>query len=188
MNSSLLEFCNLIANEGVKYALQHKKIFLEIVNKTTNTIMSDKQTVTIFTIFSFLNWAYANGVWSNLSNTDLRRDLMEQSLKSIVLKTAHELAQDKSTYGVAFFAVGLEQVFRKFVQTYTERIKEFEKEGIEPDANTATLCGLEWIQGYLGLSDFDMNIIVPKFNNRIGDVARIEGIAWQVNRATVQRK
>lgn len=188
MNSSLLELCNLIADQGSKYAHQHKELFLEVVKETTGQAISEKQVDTIFKIFSFLNWTYANGVWSNLSNATLRRDLMEQSMKSIVLRTAYELAEDKSNEGVAYFASELDQEFRQFALVYNERIKELAREELEPDANTATLCGLEWIQEHLDLNDDQMNVIVPQFNNRTGDVARIEEIAKQVNQAASQRK
>ncbi|MEA2005796.1 MAG: hypothetical protein U9O50_06000 [Acidobacteriota bacterium] len=188
MNSSLLELCNLVADQGAKYAHQDKELFLEVVKETTDKAISEKQVDAIFKIFSFLNWAYANGVWSNLSNTTLRRDLMGQSIKSTVLRTAYELAEDKSSGGVAFFAVEFDQEFRKFVLAYNERIKKLAGEGLEIDANTATLCGLEWIQEHLDLNDEDMNIIVKQFNNRVSDVARIQEIAKQVNRAVSQRK
>ena len=187
MNSSLIELCNLIAEQGAKYAHQHKELFLEVLKETTDKALSEKQVDTVFKIFSFLNWAYANGMWSNLNNTTLRRDLMEQSMKSIVLRTAHELAEDKSNEGVAFLASELDQEFREFALAYNERIKGLAIEGLA-DANTATLCGLEWIQEYLDLNDDHMNVIVPQFNNRAGDIARIEEIAKQVNRAASQRK
>jgi hypothetical protein len=188
MNSSLLKLCNLIADQGAKYAHQHKKLFLEVVKEMAGQPISDRQVDTIFKIFSFLNWAYANGVWSNLSNTTLRRDLMAQSMKSIVLRTAFELAKDKSNQGVAFLASELDQEFMQFALAYNVRIKELTRKGLEPDANTATLCGLEWIQGHLDLNDDLMSVIVPQFNDRAGDVARIEEIAKQVNRAANQRK
>ena len=188
MNSSLLGLCNLIADEGAKYAHQHKELFLNIVKETTDKAVTEEQVDTIYKIFSFLNWAYANGVWSNLSDTTLRRDLMGQSMKSIVLRTAYELSKYKSNEGIAFFASGLEQEFREFALAYNERIKELSTDGFEPDTNTATLCGLEWIQDNLGLSDDHMNVIVAQFNNRAGDVAGIEDIAKQVNRAASQRK
>jgi hypothetical protein len=188
MSSSLRELCNLLADQGTKYAHQHKELFLEVVKETTDKAISKKQGDTIFKIFSFLNWAYANGIWSNLSNTTLRRDLMAQSMKSIVLRTAYELAEDRSNEGIAFFASELDQEFREFALAYNERIKELSREGLEPDANTATLCGLEWIQEHLDLNDDHMNVILPQFNKRAGDVARIEEIAKQVNRAASQRK
>ncbi|MEK6647473.1 MAG: hypothetical protein AABY84_12455 [Candidatus Firestonebacteria bacterium] len=189
MNLALVELCNLIADAGAKYAHQHKELFLQIVKETVNKLVSEKQIVTIFKIFSFLNWAYANGVWSNLSNTTLRRDLMEQSMKSIVLRTAYELAEDKSNEGVAFLASQqLDKEFRDFALVYNKRIKEIAKIGYETDANTSTLCGLEWIQKNLDINDEHMNVIVPQFNIRAGDVARIEEIANQVNLAANQRK
>ena len=188
MNSSLLELCNLIAEEGAKHAYQHKELFLNVVKETTGKVIPEEKVDTIYKICSFLNWAYANGVWSNLSNTTLRRDLMSQSMQSIVLRTSYELAEDKSNEGVAFLASELEQEFREFVFAYNKRIKELSTEGIEADANTATLCGLEWIQDHLGLNDDQMNVIVPQFNNRAADVARIEDIAKQVNLAASQRK
>jgi hypothetical protein len=71
---------------------------------------------------------------------------------------------------------------------YNKRIKGLSRQGLEPDANTATLCALEWIQEHLDLNDKHMNVIIPQFNNRAGNVARIEEIAKQVNRAASQRK
>lgn len=188
MNSSLLELCNLIADQGAQYAQQHKELFLELVKNITGRTISEKKVDTILKVFSFLNWAYANGVWSSLSNTTLRRDLMGQSMKSIVLRTAFELAEDKSNQGVAFLASELDQEFRQFALLYNERIKEFARNGLEPDANTATLCGLEWIQEHLDLNDDQMNVIVPHFNNRVEAVVRIEEIAKQINLAASQRK
>jgi hypothetical protein len=188
MNSSLLELCNLIADQGAKYAHQHKELFLQVVKETSDKPISEKQIDAIFKMFSFLNWAYANGVWSNLSNTTWRRDLMEQSMKSIVLRTAYAISEDKSNEGVTFFTKELDQEFRELALAYNKRIKELGREGLEPDANTAMLCGLEWIQENLDLNDEHMNVIVSQFNSRAGDIARIEEIANQVNRAAGQRK
>ncbi len=113
---------------------------------------------------------------------------MVQSMKSIVLRTAYELSEDKSNEGVAFFASELDQEFRELALAYNETIKELSREGFEPDANTATLYGMECLQEQLDLNDDYMNIIVPEFNNRTGDIAQIEEIAKQVNRAASQRK
>lgn len=189
MNSSLLELCDLIADEGAKYAHHHKELLLTFVKEATHKSIPEEQVDTVYKIFCFLNWAYANGVWSSLSNTTLRRDLMGQSLERIALRTAYELANDKSNEGVAaFFASGLFQEFRQFALTYNERIKELSAEGFEPDANTATLCGLEWIQDHLGLTDDHMNVIVPQFNGHAGYVAKIEDLAKQVNLAVNQKR
>ena len=188
MNSSLQDLCDLIANQGAEYAHQHRELFVEIVRESTNKEMAKEKVDQTFKIFAFLNWAYANGIWSNLNNTALRRDLMGQSMKSIVLKTSYKLSQDKSNEAVAFLAAELDQEFRELALAYNKRIKELSQEGVEPDANTATLIGLEWLQEILDLNDEDMNAIVPQFNNRVGNVTKIEEIANQVNRAASQRK
>lgn len=183
MNSSLQDLCDLIANQGAEYAHRHKQLFLEIAKETTDRFISEEEVSIIFRIFSFLNWAYVNGMWSNLNNTTLRRDLLIQSMKSIVLKTSRELSVDKSNEGIAFFATELDQEFRRLVLEYNEKIKQLAKQGVNPDANTATFIGLEWIQENLYLNDEDMNMIVPRFNERVGDIAKIEELANQVNRA-----
>jgi len=98
------------------------------------------------------------------------------------------MGDDQTTEGIAFLASELDFEFKDLVFIYMDRIKELEKEGIEPDANTATLWGLEWIQRNFDLNDDDMNIIVPKFIESVGDIAKIEEIAYQVNRAVNSRK
>lgn len=188
MNSSLKDLCNLIANQGSEYAHVHTELFLEITRDTTDMVISKEQVDKTFKIFVLLNWAYVNGIWSNLKNTTLRRDLMDQSMKSIVLKTSYELSEDKSNEGIAFLASELDQVFRELALAYTERIKELDRDSVEPDANTATLISLEWLQEIFDLNDEEMSVIVPEFNNRVGNVAKIEEIATQVNRAASQRK
>lgn len=165
-----------------------EELFLQIVKETADKTVSDKKIDAVFKIFSFLNWTYANGVWSNLSNTTLRRDLMQQSMKSIVLRTAYELTEDKSNKEVAFLASELDQEFRELVLAYNERIKELSRQGFEPDANATMLCCLEWIQEDLDLNDDVMNVIVPQFEDRVGNVTRIEEVAMQVHRAASQRK
>lgn len=188
MNSSLQDLCNLIADQGAKYAHQHTELFLEIMRDARDKAISKEQVDKTFKIFVLLNWTYANGIWSNLKNTTLRRDLMGQSMKSIVLKTSYQLSEDKSNEGVAFLASELDQEFRELALAYNERIKELSIDGVEPDANTATLIGLEWLQEIFDLNDEEMKVIVPQFNNRVGNIAKIEEIANQVNRAANQRK
>jgi len=54
MNSSLLELCNLIAEEGAKYAHQHKELFLNVVKETTGKTIPEEKVDTVYKIFSFL--------------------------------------------------------------------------------------------------------------------------------------
>lgn len=184
---ALIAWCNLIGNRGVEYARQQSALFLEIAEKATNRIISEEQRGKVFKIFSFLNWAYANGVWSNLANTKMRRDLMRQSMMSFVLATSYELSEDKSQSSIAFLAVDIDREFRQFAKAYMNRIKELAKERRDADANTATLIALEWLQTELGLNDIHMGVIVPQFANQAGDIAQIEELAKQVNIAASRR-
>jgi hypothetical protein len=186
MNSSLVGFCSLIAEEGAKNAHKHTQLFVEVVQEATDRDIPRDGVKGIFKVFAFLNWAYSNGVWSNLSDTTLRRDLMSQSLMRTVLRTAQELAVDESSERLAFLAANLDQEFRRYAVMYKQRINELTREGF--NANAATLCGLEWIQDVLVLDDEEMNVIVPLFNARTGDIAAIEALAKQVGRAGGDRK
>ena len=57
MNPSLKELCDLIADEGVKYAHQHKELFLEVVKETTDEAIPEKQVDSIFRITGYpLRW------------------------------------------------------------------------------------------------------------------------------------
>jgi len=188
MTSSLSELCNLIANHGIEHAKNLSSIFQNIAQEKVGEKIGSKESKIIFKVFSFLNWAYANGVWSNLSNTKLRRDLMSESMKSIVLRTAYELSENKQNENVAMFAVDLDQEFRDFAMNYNDRLKELGRSGHEPDANTALLYGLEGIQEKIGLDDSDMELIVPAFLEQSGDFAEIESIANQVNLSSAERK
>ncbi len=188
MTASLQDLCNLIADHGINNAKSLKTIFESISKENAGKELGAKESNTIFQIFSFLNWAYANGVWSNLSNTKLRRDLMSQSEKSIVLRTAYEISKNKEDKYVAMLAVDLDQEFRIFAMGYNDRLKELGRNGHEPDANTALFYGLEWIQDKIGLNDSEMELIVPVFLEQAGDFAEIENIANQVNLASTERK
>lgn len=188
MISSLSELCNLIANQGIEHAKNLSSIFQNIAQEKVGRKIDSKESIIIFKAFSFLNWAYSNGIWSNLSNTKLRRDLMSESMKSIVLRTAYELSENKQNESVAMFAVDLDQEFRDFAMDYNNRLKELGRSEHEPDANSVLFYGLEGIQKKIGLDDSDMELIVPAFLEQSGDFAEIESIANQVNLASAERK
>lgn len=48
MNSSLLELCNLVTDEGAKYAHQYKELFLRILNEVTDKTISDEQNNAVY--------------------------------------------------------------------------------------------------------------------------------------------
>jgi hypothetical protein len=188
MNSSLNDLCALIANQGAEYAHEHTEIFLEITRGTTEKAISMKQVDKTFKIFSFLNWALVNRIWSYMKNTTLRTDLKGQIRKSIVLKTSYELSEDKSNEGVAFLASELDKEFREFGLAYNERVRGLAGLGVELYANTATSIVLEWLQEIFDLNDEEMKVIVPQFSDRVGNIAKIEDSANQVKRMAIQRK
>ena len=188
MNSSLKGLCDLIANQGAEYAHQHTEIFLEITRGTTDKAISREQVDKTFKIFAFLNWALVNHIWSYMKNTTLRGDLKGQIRESIVLKTSYELSKDKSNERVAFLASKLDQEFRELALSYNERIKGLGGLIVEPYANKATIIGLEWLREIFDLNGEEMDVIESQFNDRVGNIAKIEDSARQVNRKANQRK
>ena len=58
----------------------------------------------------------------------------------------------------------------------------------EPYANKATVVGLKWLREIFDLNDEEMDVIESQFNDRVGNIAKIEDSARQVNRKANQRK
>ena len=183
MDSSLKGLCDLIANQGAEYAHQHTEIFLEITRGTTDKAISREQVDETFKIFAFLNWALVSRIWSYMKNTTLRKDLKGQIYKSIVQKTSYELSEDKSNERVALLASKLDQEFRELALSHNAGI-----EGNGPYANKITLVGLKWLQEIFDLNYEEMDVIESQFNDRVGNIAKIEDSARQVNRKANQRK
>jgi hypothetical protein len=188
MNSSLKGLCDLIADQGAEYAHQHTEIFLEIIRGTTDKAISREQVDETFKIFAFLNWAFVSRIWSYMKNTTLRKDLKGQIYKSIVQKTSYELSEDKSNARVALLASKLDQEFRELAVSYNEGIDGIAGLSVEPYANKATVVGLKWLREIFDLNDEEMDVIESQFNDRVGNIAKIEDSARQVNRKANQRK
>jgi hypothetical protein len=188
MDSSLKGLCDLIANQGAEYAHQHTEIFLEITRGTTDKAISREQVDETFKIFAFLNWAFVSRIWSYMKNTALRKDLKGQIYKSIVQKTSYELSEDKSNARVALLASKLDQEFRELAVSYNEGIEGIAGLSVEPYANKATVVGLKWLREIFDLNDEEMDVIESQFNDRVGNIAKIEDSARQVNRKANQRK
>jgi len=188
MDSSLKGLCDLIANQGAEYAHQHTEIFLEITRGTTDKAISREQVDETFKIFAFLNWAFVSRIWSYMKNTTLRKDLKGQIYKSIVQKTSYELSEDKSNAIVALLASKLDQEFRELAVSYNEGIDGIAGLSVEPYANKATVVGLKWLREIFDLNDEEMDVIELQFNDRVGNIAKIEDSARQVNRKANQRK
>ncbi len=80
MNSSLKGLCDLIADQGTKYAHQHTELFLEVIRGVTDRAISQEQIDNTFKVFAFLNWALVSHIWSYIKSATLRKDLKGQDL------------------------------------------------------------------------------------------------------------
>ncbi len=188
MNSSLKGLCDLIANEGAEYAHQHTEIFLEIIRGTTDKAISREQVDETFKIFAFLNWALVSRVWSYMKDTTLRKDLKSQIYKSIVQKTSYELSEDKSNESVTLLATKLDQEFRELVLSHNAGIEGIASLYARPYPNKLTFVGLKWLQEIFDLNYEEMDDVESQFKDRIGNIAKIEDSAREVNRKANQRK
>ncbi len=188
VNSSLKGLCDLIASQGSEYAHQHTKIFLEITRGATDKVISREQVDETFKIFAFLNWALVSRIWSYIKNSTLRKDLKGQIYKSIVQKISYELSEDKSNERVALLASKLDQEFRQLALSYNEGIEGIAGLSVKPYANKVTLVGLTWLREIFDLNDEEMDVIESQFNDRVGNIAKIEDSARQVNRKANHRE
>jgi len=188
VNSSLEGLCDLIANQGSEYAHRHTELFLEITRSTTDKTISREQADKTFKIFAFLNWALVSRIWSYIKNSTLRKDLKGQIYKSIVQKTSYELSEDKSNERVALLASELDQEFRELVVLHNEGIEGIAGLSARPYADKATDVGLKWLQEIFDFNDEEIDVIESQFNDRVGNIAKIEDSAKEVYRKANQRK
>ncbi len=187
-NLSLKGLCDLIANKGAEYAHQHTEIFLEITRSTTDKMISREQADETFKIFAFLNWALVSRIWSYIKNSTLRKDLKGQIYKSIVQKTSYELSEDKSNEGAALLASELDQEFRELVLSHNEGVEGIAGLSVRPYANKVKDVGLKWLREIFDLKDEEMDAIESQFNDRAGNIAKIEDSAREVYLKANQRQ
>ena len=188
VNSSLEGLCDLIANQGSEYAHQHTELLLEITRSTTDKTISREQADETFKIFAFLNWALVSRIWSYIKNSTLRKDLKGQIYKSIMQKTSYELSEDKSDESVTLLASELDQEFRELVVLHNEGIEGIAGLSAKPYADKAMDVCLKWLQEIFDFNDEEIEVIESQFNDRVGNVAKIEDGAREVYRKANQRK
>jgi hypothetical protein len=187
-NSSLKGLCDLIANEGAEYAHQHTEIFIEIIRGATDKEISQEQVDETFKIFAFLNWALVSRIWSYMKNSTLRKNLKGQIYKSIVQKTSYELSEDKSNERVALLASKLDQEFRELALSHNAGVEGIAGLSARPYADKVTVVVLKWLQEIFDLNYEEMDDVESQFNDRVGNIAKIEDSARKVNRKANQRK
>jgi hypothetical protein len=188
MSSPLRELCTLIADVGLANASKLALQFNQLLANASEASLDEDAHQVILLSFAFVNWAFANGVWSDLENVKLRRDLMTESRNVMILELARRQSPSREAPDVAFLAMQIDfDEFQPFATAYLERMKLLDESGMTMDANGALFFALEWIQQRLRIADRIMDNIVPAFLAEVGDFAEVETIAAQVNRAAITR-
>ncbi len=183
------ELCALVAQAGVENASKLTASFEKQLEESSTITIDTRTHERVLLGLAFMNWGLANGVWSTLDNTKLRRDLMASSKNAIVLKVTRMLRRGQLPEDIAFMAASIDEQFHKFVRGYyIPRMNELERTGGSPDANAVLLIALEWIQNALGIPEAVMTRLVPSFLAESTDFAEIESVAEQVNRAVAERQ
>lgn len=187
--SALKQLCELVANVSLSKATKLTAQFEQLLTRSRNVPIDAQTHEIIFIAFACANWNFANGVWSNLGNAQLRRDLMAQSKNAIIVGLAHSLGPSKDPRDLAALAVRLDfDIFQPFFKGYLDGLKALDAFGVEPDVRVALQFTLEWLQDKLAISESEMNRIVPLFVEGAGDFNEVESVAAQVNRAAEMRK
>jgi len=105
-----------------------------------------------------------------------------------VQKTSYELSEDKSNERVALLASELDQEFRELVVLHNEGIEGIAGLSARPYADKVTDVGLKWLQEIFDFNDEEIDVIESQFNDRVGNIAKIEDSAREVYRKANQRK
>ena len=189
MSTALRDLCELVAEVAVAKADEMARAFRHQLGEKAQVDLTQEQLRTVVMGFAFTNWAVANGIWSNLTNTRLRRDLMATSRNAVVLRVARALHDSDDARDTACLAASIDlDRFRPFAQAYVERARELQSSGIPFDMRVALLFGLEWVQSDLGIADSAMDLAMPALLAEIGDCAEyVESIALETNRAAEAR-
>lgn len=173
-SASLKKLCDLVSDVAITNATALRQRFADLV--TPHSIQFDSEF--ILKTFAFMNWTFVQGVWSNLQNTKLRKDLQAELKDSLVTKLAYELSGSTSGEGVAARAVFLTEDFNSYVMGYMTNMQTVG----HADSGTARLFALEQIQEECGIDDAVMNDIVPTIWSDKKANSEVESIAMQVNK------
>ena len=136
----------------------------------------------VLTAFAFLNWTFAAGIWSNLSDRSLRRDLQRGLKDALVLKLSHEIAEDVSSRAAK--TILLTDAFNRYVTEYTARMRSVG----QADSRMATLFALEYIQNEFRIDDSVMDRIITRLVPVEGLAVAIESVAAEINDTAADRK
>ncbi len=179
-SASLQQLCDLVSDVGISNATALRERFCHLLGP--HPLQPDPEY--ILKTFSFMNWTFAQGVWSNLQNTQLRRDLQIELKDFLITKLARQLCASDNVEQIAAKAVFLTEDFNAYVIRYKHRLQEV----AYADARTARLFALEQIQEKNQIEDDIMNDIVPALWSDERSNSEVESVAMQVNNAAAEMK
>jgi len=169
-----------VSDIAVSNAATLRQIFSGLLSK--HSINADPEY--ILQTFAFMNWTFAQGVWSNLQNTQLRRDLQIELKDSLITKLAVQMSGSDRVEDIAAKALFLTEDFNAYLVRYNQRIQE----AGYADSGTARLFALEQIQNVCQIADAVMNDIVPDLWSDEKSNPEVESVAMQVNNVAAEMK
>ncbi len=138
----------------------------------------------VLTIFAFMNWTLAQGVWSNLQNSQIRRDLQIELKDSLLTKLAKQFTRSDNLVDIAAKAASVTEDFNVYLIGYNRHVQTLGG----ADSNAARLFALQQIQDECGIEDAVMNEIVPSIWSDTNANSEVELVAMQVNNAVAEMK
>lgn len=177
---ALKQLCGLVSDVAVSNAMTLRHTFSGLLSP--HSLHPDPEYVV--KTFAFMNWTFAQGVWSNLQSTQLRRDLQIELKDSLITKLAGQLSGSDRVEDIAGKAVFLTEDFNTYLMAYNQRMKEVG----HADSGTARLFALEQIQEECQIGDAVMNDIVPSLWSDEKSNSEVESVAMQVNNVASEMK
>jgi hypothetical protein len=180
MSSSLIKLCEFVSDVVMAEATKLQEQFVQLVQDES----SDVDPGTILMLLAFMNWTFVQGVWSNISNNRLRRDLQIQLKEELNLRLAFALTESSSATDTAAKAVAIQNEFIVYLRKYTSRMQSI----TNADSRMAKLFAFEQIQAKCGLSDEVMNRVGLELVSDKGISSEVELVALEVNKAAAAKR
>lgn len=179
MSNALNKLCDVVAEVAMANAVAVRDKFSQLMPG-----INDTDRANVLTTLVFMNWTFASGVWSTLSNTRMRRDLQVELKEALIHRLARALSETSLPADVAASSVELADGFKAYVQAYNSKTQAV----AYADSGIAALFALERIKEACGLSDAAFNTIVPNLIPAEGLAAEVESVAGEVNKVASQER
>lgn len=177
---TMKDLCDFMSDVAVTNATSLCQRFEELVGRHSIQLNSER----VLKIFAFMNFTFVQGVWSNLQDTQLRRDLQVELRSSVAIRLARQLSGEACAEDIAAKAVFLTDDLTSYTLQYTARLKVVGY----ADSGTARLFALERIQEACALNDDILDDVVPSFLSDRDLNSVVESAAMQLNKAFAETK